>query len=101
MKWNHIIAPQQAQENEEEDSDEEIQQLKQRIRIRKRERLKEVKVFLNLLSKIDTFNKSSIAREKRLSYLQHIKIACYGFLTKHACLECGQDSKIVFLLLFC
>jgi run domain Beclin-1 interacting cysteine-rich containing protein len=28
MKWNHIIAPQQAQENEEEDSDEEIQQLK-------------------------------------------------------------------------
>ena len=29
MKWNHIIAPQQAQENEEEDSDEEIQQLKQ------------------------------------------------------------------------
>lgn len=57
MKWNHIIAPQPAQENEEEDSDEEIQQLKQRIRIRKRERLKEVKVFfIIVLNRINTCN---------------------------------------------
>ena len=70
MKWNHIIAPQQAQENEEEDSDEEIQQLKQRIRIRKRERLKEVKVFLICSVESIHVTKEILLEKRDLSYVQ-------------------------------
>lgn len=46
MKWNHIIQPQRLSD---EESDEEIQGLKQRIRLRRRERLKEVELWVVVL----------------------------------------------------
>ena len=44
MKWNQIIQPKCASDDEE--SDEEIKNLKQRIRLRRTERLKEVSFFI-------------------------------------------------------
>jgi len=46
MKWNHVISPHTREEEDDDDSDEEIKNLQQRIRIRKREKLKEVCLFL-------------------------------------------------------